>query len=594
MINRTTRLRWRRTVRQSRRQVEDLGQQAEEQLDRHLFRRVGRLIEVRRFVVSWMLLVVLLVGGVILQTRTLSNYYETLRPVRGGSFTEGELGSFTNASPLYATGLVDSSVTKLLFASLLKIDQNGQLVGDLASKWTSDDRGVQYTVTLRNNLLWHDGQPLTAEDVLFTYKTIQNPDAESPLFSSWQGIKLSSPDPHTVIFTLPSSLSSFPFSLTNGIVPKHLLATVPVTQLRSAPFNTVNPIGSGPFMWDRLEVTGGSPETRQEKIGFKPFSGYYAGAPKLDHLIIRSFLDAQGMTKSFERNELDGMVGLDTVSNSLKNSSKITEYNVPLAAEVAVFLKTSNPIFSDVKVRQAVVQSVDESDIIQSLGYPVVAANSPLLRGQVGYDKSLVQLPRDLVAANRLLDEAGWVKGSDGLRTKNKQTLSFNLVTQNTSEYANVIKHLQQQLRTVGIDVRVSLQTSADLQGTLARHDYDALLYAIDIGPDPDVFAYWHSSQADPHTATRLNFSEYKSAAADKALEAGRTRTDATIRTIKYRPFLQAWHDDAPAVVLYQPRFLYVSTGTVYNFAPRSLDEAADRFTNVDNWMVRQQKQPQS
>ena len=178
MIDRTTKLRWRRTLRRGRRQVEDIGLQAEDHIERHFFRRVSRLVEVRRFVVSWILLVLFLIGGVVFQVRSMANYYTALGPVPGGNFTEGVVGSFTDANPLYASGQVDSSVSKLLFASLLKIGQNGNLVGDLAYKWTVDARGVQYTLYLRDKLTWHDGKPLTAEDVVFTYQTIQNADAK--------------------------------------------------------------------------------------------------------------------------------------------------------------------------------------------------------------------------------------------------------------------------------------------------------------------------------------------------------------------------------------------------------------------------------
>lgn len=592
MIDRTTKLRWRRTLRRGKRQVEDIGLQAEDNIERHFFRRVSRLVEVRRFVASWILLILILVGGVISQARSMTNYYTALGPVPGGTFTEGLVGSFTDANPLYASGQVDSSITKLLFASLLKIGQDGNLVGDLAYKWTVDSRGVQYTLFLRDKLTWHDGKPLTSDDVLFTYQTIQNPDAKSPLFNSWQGIKVTAPLPNKVVFTLPSALSSFPYSLTNGIVPKHLLKDVPVIQLRSIRFNTANPVGSGPFVWDRVEVSGNTPETREEQVGFTPFKGYYAGTPKLSSLVIRSFHDQKNMIESFKKGELDAMAGLDTMPEDLVGDANINEYNVPIAGEVAVFLKNSSQAFLDIKVRQAVVKAVDRQEVIKNLGYPVVVANSPLLKNQPGYDKNLTQLPFDANGARVLLDQSGWVvSGKDGIRMKNGQQLKFSLTAQNSPEYTKVTKLLQQQWRSVGIVVEVQLQSGVDLQGVVSRHDYDALLYGISIGPDPDVFAYWHGTQADPSARTRLNFSEYKSLQADRALEAGRSR-DSALRAIKYRPFLEAWRNDAPAVVLYQPRFMYITKGELYGFNSKSLSEASDRFSDVNNWMVVQGRIP--
>jgi peptide/nickel transport system substrate-binding protein len=138
------------------------------------------------------------------------------------------------------------------------------------------------------------------------------------------------------------------------------------------------------------------------------------------------------------------------------------------------------------------------------------------------------------------------------------------------------------------VDAQVILQQESDLQSTIAFHNYDALLYGISVGTDPDVFAYWHSSQADPRSANRLNFSEYKSNVADASLEGGRARVDPVLRAVKYKAFLDAWRNDVPAIAFYQPRFLYISQDTIYNFNPRIMNTPADRYTNVQNWMTRE------
>ncbi len=590
MIDRTTKLRWRRRFRQSKRQVEDIGLQAEEQLERHFFRRIGRLADVRRFVISWTLLILIIGVGLIVQTQSLNSYYRKLKPVSGGSFSEGILGSFTNANPLYATSLVDSSVSKLVFSGLLKTDSANKLVGDLADSWQVDDRAVNYTLRLRNNLYWHDGQALTADDVVFTYKTIQNPDAKSFLFNSWKGIKVEAKDSKTIVFTLPNSLSSFPYSLTNGIVPKHILEPVPVSQLRSIRFNTVNPIGSGPFMWDKVEVNGDTPETREEIVGMSAYKNYFLGRPKIDHFEIHSFHDEKHMTSSFKNDSINAMVGLDNTPDALVKTKNLQEFNIPLSAEIVVFLKTTSENLKDIKVRQALVKATDQKAIINQLGYPAVVATEPILNGQIGYDKSRSQLSNNVDQANKLLDDAGWKKDSTGIRIKDKKILTINLFAQNSSEYTAVTQLLQKQWRIVGVDLQVQLLQTADIQGVVSRHEYDALLYGISIGPDPDVFAYWHSSQADPHSVNRLNLSEYKSVVSDKALEAGRSRTDPMLRSIKYRPFLEAWRVDAPAVVLYQPRFLYISKGPIFGFDPTVINTSSDRFANVNDWMVKQEQ----
>lgn len=593
MINRTTKLRWRRRFRRGRSQIEGVGNQAEENLERHFFRRLGRLQGVRRFVISWLLLFIILIFGVAVQVNNLGKYYLFARPAPGGTFVEGILGTFTNANPLYATSNVDNSVSRLIFASLLKLDQNGKLVGDLAEKWTLDEREVVYTVTLKPDIMWHDGYPLTANDVVFTYQSIQNPDAKSPLANSWRGIGVAVKDPRTIEFTLPNALSSFPYSMTNGIVPRHLLSGIPPTQLRSVSFNTQNPVGAGPFQWEAIEVSGNTPEDREQQIALAANKQYHAGRPKLNKFTIRSFQEEGRLLESFNNQELTAMAGLASISSETVREFDIRDYNIPLLSEVMVFFRTTNEFLQEAKVRQALTSGTDRAKIISGLGYPVLPAHGPLLMSQVGYDRAVTQLPYDPVQAAKLLDEGGWKVGGNGIREKAGKPLTFGLYSLESGEYAYVIHELERQWRALGVDVKVFTQSSPELQTTLAIHGYDALVYGINVGADPDVFAYWHSSQASPAALSRTNFSEYGSTIADSALEAGRTRSDPTLRGIKYRPFLEAWRTDAPAIALYQPRFLYVSRGTVFGFDPRSMSSRTDRYANVENWMIREERTSQ-
>jgi peptide/nickel transport system substrate-binding protein len=587
VIDKSTKTKFRRRYKSRKRQVEGIGNQAEENIEKLFFRRLPRLGDVRRFVFAWLLLFLLLIGGVVAQTRSLERLYQEAGPIPGGTFTEGVLGSFTNANPLYATGSVDSAVSHLVFSGLLRYDSQNRLVQDLAERYEINTIGSIYTVTLRDDIFWHDGRAITSADVLFTYKTIQNPDAKSPLLASWQGITIEAPDARTVIFTLPNALTAFPHSLTNGIVPKHLLDGVEPSQLRSVRFNTASPIGSGPFRWGTIEVTGTGPEDRQEQIGFIPYELFHRGQPKLQQFIIRTFRDENKLINSLKSQEINAAVGIETQPDDIEEST-LQDFNIPLTSEVMAFFKNSNEILSDLRVRKALVQAVDQNSIVTSLGYPVIPAKSPLLLSHLGNDKNIVQLPFDKDAANKLLDEAGWVRGQDGLRTKDGKPLTLRLFSQTTSEYTYVSRELQKQWAEAGVDVQVMLQSAQDLQQvTISQHNYDILLYGISLGKDPDVFAYWHSSQATPRTGGSLNFSEYRSPVADKSLEAGRTRSDEALRAIKYKPFLEAWRSDAPALALYQPRMLYLTRTPIANFEPRSFNTAYDRYNNVENWMIR-------
>jgi peptide/nickel transport system substrate-binding protein len=364
-----------------------------------------------------------------------------------------------------------------------------------------------------------------------------------------------------------------------------------MASLRTLPFNTSKPVGAGPFKFSALEVVGGAADQREEQVAMVPFDHYNGGKPKIDRFIIHSYRSEAQLVDSFKKQQVDAMVGLTKVPDGYQNDGSTRAYSFPLTAAVMTFFRTTSPLLSDVQVRQALVKATNVESVIQSLKYPTMPVKEPILQGQVGYDPLYAQSKYDPAAAKATLDQQGWLAGKGGTRQKNGQKLSLTLYAQDNSEYANVARQLQKQWHDIGVDLQVMLKDTTEFQATLSSstRDYDALLYGISIGKDPDVYVYWDSKNADIRSDSRLNFSEWKSAVADTALQAGRTRTDASIRAIKYQPFLQAWRDDAPAIGLYQPRFLYVTHQKVYGLRGHALNSETERFDNVQDWMVRAQ-----
>ncbi len=591
MPTRLTRLRFWQRIRERQQRVESLGTHAEQHIDRHLLKRLERLAPVRRFVISWLGLLVLLIGAITYQNLALSSSYQAIGTIPGGIYNEGVQGRFTNANPLYATSDADTTISRLIFASLFNYNEQGKLVGELANYYSVDTHGTTYTVHLKPHLTWQDGKPITSGDVLFTYKSIQNPDAQSPLQNSWKGITISTPDVHTVVFKLSSALASFPYNMTNGIVPQHILAGVPPSGLRSDDFNTIRPVGAGPFAWQAIDVTdNGDPRTAREQIALKPFTGYQGGKPKLQKFVVKVFASQPQLIKAFDDNQLTAVNGLTEVPRELQGKAAIVKHSLPLRAATFTFFKTSSGVLADQSVRQALVKAANVPDIIKRLGYPVRAVREPILSGQLGYDKSLTQPKFDLKAAKSTLEADGWTLDKHGLRAKAGKPLSFTLTAANTRDSRLVAGQLQEQWRRLGIKLNVQFLEAADFQNAITYHSYDAVLNGISIGVDPDVFVYWDSSQADIRSVNRLNLSEYKNATADAALEAGRTRLDPNLRIIKFKPFLQAWQQDAPALGLYQPRVLYITNGLVSGLDDQPINTAIDRFANVQNWEIRQAK----
>jgi peptide/nickel transport system substrate-binding protein len=568
-------------------QFEQLTDETTAKFEKNFIKRLNKLEPIWKFVSTWLIGSLLVIFLVIIQIIHLSVYFQTNQFVPGGNLKEGILGSYSNCNPIYASTAVDSSVSNLVFAGLLKYDNSNNLVPSLASSYSVNQSGRDYTFKLKPNLKWQDGKSLTSNDVAFTFKLIQSPDAQSPLFSSWKGITITTPDLSTIVFSLPTPLSSFPYSLTTGILPKHILSSISPANMRTINFDTVSPVGSGPFSLVAVRAQGNTPDTAQQTIELRAYKGYWQGPAKLNGITIEAFRNKAQMIDTFKSKKIDTMSGLVDIPKS-SNNAKV--FSVPLTASNMIFLKTSDPILSDLNVRKALLQATNKNQIIGALNYATKIVYEPLLKEQLGYDAKYAQAGYDPKAAESALNNDGWVKGADGIRYKSGKPLTIILSSPDSNEAKTTDDLLKIQWRNVGVDLRINALSDSDLKYAVSYHNYQALQYGISIGVDPDVYTYWDSSQTDPRSPFRLNLSEYSSKTADESLQAGRTRLDPTLRAIKYQQFLQSWQSDVPAIGLYQPRYLYVSNLAISGLNPTSINSDSDRYNNVVNWEIRQAK----
>jgi len=515
-------------------------------------------------------------GAVLWQMQSISR---ASTATEGGTYVEGAIGSVKNLNPLFTSGSLEESASRLLFNGLLKYDTDGKLVNDLASSMKVDETKKIYTLTLKENILWHDGQPFTAEDVVYTITAIQNPETRSTAFASWQGVKVSSANNKEVTFELPAPFAPFPGSLVVPIVPKHLLADIPTDKLRTSSFNT-SPVGTGPFVFSVLRSEANS----QQKVEFLKNVKFHQGAPKLDKFIIQTYEDDDMLSEALRQREITAALDLkaETVTSFAKDTS-IRSTDIPLNSGVFAFFKTTNELLKEPKLRVALAQAIDRQSILQLYKGRYATLKTPLLKSQLGYDAEYMQ-KTNKKEAEKALDALGWVKKPSGVREKDGARLEFELTTVNNAQYNALAADLQKQWATVGVKIKSQLLSPEQLQqNALSSHSYDILLYGISIGHDPDVYAYWHSSQARDGGR---NFSEWKSARADSSLETARTRQESVLRVARYKTFQDEWVTSAPAVALYQPRVNYSFHQNANGFVQFASNSAADRFTNVQDWTV--------
>ena len=561
---------WRRRLRS----VHRLRDTVIHTVNESIFKPMTGFKEIRRFSIGWVGIVVLIVAGLIIQSGQLDAEYKQTIPKEGGVFSEGIVGELSNFNPLFASGNANQAAARLMFSSLYKYDHSGQLIPDLAKEITVAKDDITYTVKLRDDVFWHDGVRLTAKDVVFTFKTIQNPEARSPLLDSWKDIQIREVSKHVVEFKLPNKFAPFQYSLTSSIVPEHILSKLDVTELRTTVFNQA-PVGSGPFVFKGLDAEKGKLELVRNE-------DYHNGAPYLNRFILTTFEDQTDLDRAIQAGELTAIA--DVSSNQENIPSDYQRYRLPLSNSVFSFFNTSRPPLNDLDVRKALAESINRDEILDEVQLPDGASRSPLLVEHIGYDPKLVQTEIGIQEAAKYLNEKGWVSGSDGVRVKGDQRLKLTITSQTGGEFPKVTQKLASTWRSIGAEVEINLLSLDELRKErIVSHDYDVLLFGIAMGSDPDVFAYWHSSQREEGG---FNLSEYQSAKADDALEAGRTRLDPNLRAAKYRAFTQTWLSDTPAVALYRTSLNYVQDRSVTGFQTRRIIDPADRFNNVEDWAV--------
>ncbi|HXH26448.1 MAG TPA: peptide ABC transporter substrate-binding protein [Candidatus Acidoferrum sp.] len=555
---------------------------------RFLVRRWKNLEETRKRIICWVLFVLLLSGLAAFQSMQTRAAYLIDGPSHGGTYSEGVLGAINSLNPIFAGTQAELSASHLLFAGLVTHDDQGDVVGDLAQNWTSDAQGKTYTVTLRPNARWSDGVPITADDVLYTFNVIQNADTRSPLYNSWSNISVEKIDPRTVRFVLPTAYAPFMQSLTVGILPLHVLGKLQPAALRNYQYNRDPTVTSGPFRFKDMRALDDL--NSHYLVDMAANADYFGGAPNLDSFQLYTYADQDHLVDAYKSEEVAAVAGLDSAHVAEINPKQATSIASPLYDGVYVFLNLDQPVLQDIRVREALALATDQKAILQALGSKAQPTIGPLLPGQLGYDPGLHQAAPNLAAANQLLTDDGWALNAQGKRAKNGQLLSLQLITADSGDYPTVAQVLMSQWGKLGVSFgnNSQLVRPEDIQQNfIESRSYSVLIYDLALGSDPDVYAYWDSSQASPQG---FNLSQYHSARVDAELESARISLNPALRAAKYRAFTQQWLADVPAIALYQPNFNYVQTKSVTSFTPYPLIQATDRYYNVIHWAAGMQK----
>lgn len=574
------RFRYRRALRQLRRFTKSTQKSIHEYVNRHLYGKWHQLRVVRKFLILWVAVAAVAFIGLLQQLGALNNLAKVAVAVPGGVYSEAAVGTVESLNPVLPESQNAADINELIFSGLTRYNSKRQVVPDLAT-WDISTDGKVYTFHLRHGVKWQDGVPFTSADVAFTLAAIQNPDSRSPLASSWEGVKVATKDDYTVTFTIPQALNSFLDSTTVGIIPRHLLESVEPSMLREAAFNQ-NPVGTGPFKMKTF-----APSAKLVELDANP--DYYLGKPKIDQFQFKFYDTPEETIRAYTQRQVTspGQIYPESAAEA-QHQIGLSEYNFTLPEAQTLFFATNDPIMSSKDLRLILSGVINRQEVVEKAtnGQGVVVTQ-PLLPGQLGYSNKYAPAALTPAAARKALDAAGWTQAKPGeVRTKDGVKLKLSIVTLSGGELERAAQEVKRQWNEIGAETTVTAVRRDQLQQSYMRpRNFQALLYGVNLGSDPDVYSFWHSTQAkDPG----VNLSAYSSAAADAALEAGRIKADPQVRQGKYDAFLKAWNADAPAAVLYQSAYVYGTRDTVTGISAHRLVVPADRFYDVQRWTVQQ------
>lgn len=605
-----------------------------------------------------------------------------VKPTFGGTYIEGVVGQPRFINPVYGeTNDVDRSLIDLVFSGLMTYDNEGRLTEDLAQSYEVSGDGKTYDFTLRRNVFWHDGRPLTADDVVYTIRTLQSAEYKSPLRANWIDVDVEKLSENSVRFKLKTPYNAFLENCTVKIIPQHIWENITPENFSLSYYN-LQPVGSGPFAFEHINQTAsGFIKTIQLESNRR----YYRKTSYLAGINFQFFETKEDLARSANAGRVQGfsLTSLDNAAKTIRpgwtTGEKFATYSFSMPRYVALFFNQKSTILADSNIRKGISYAVNKPELAQKLGEEmgteVALVDSPILPDFFGYTLPSITYEFDMEAAKKLFDKAGYKDNGSGLREKattkkpafqfvsylkvssrgnevtqlqaclaklddnfktilqdatngiygtstetavtefqkkylpdlkptgetgqstrkklnelclpsaqNTQPLAFTITTADQPQLVAAANIIKQQLEAAGVQVNINPVSSKDLKAIIKARNYEALLYGEALGSEPDLYPFWHSSQKiDPG----LNLSAYENKEVDKLLKEARETQDLAAKGQKLEKLQNLVLQDAPAIFLYNPNFMYWVWDSVQGVDTTKIIDPAKRFSNVTNWFVK-------
>ncbi len=549
-------------------------------------------------------------------------------PKAGGEYSEAMIGQPKFLNPIYASASdVDDDISSLIYAGLFQYDREGNLRPAIAESFSVSTDTKSYDIKIRRNIRFADGEPLTANDVMYTIDLIQNPKVASPLLQAFQGVTLTRINDYEVRFTLKAPFAPFLGTLTVGILPEHVWSESGPESLHLSK-NNLQPIGAGPWKFLKLvkDSTG-----RIDSLTLSQNSQYFGEKPLLQTLRFKFFDEYGSALEALRSQNIDALSFLPKDSTTRLNNKYLNFYQLQLPEYTALFFNsTYQPNLKKDDVRLALTKAIDKNTIItkalDGLAKPI---NSPFPENSLGYDENAKRIETNVNDAMALLDKK-WTRiapeeyfnlrrdalikesqknssstisaaDDENIRNairsemdptqlfyrkdKDNNILQITITTADTEEYSRVAEQIASMWETIGVKTSIEKVATGQLaRESIKNRAYDVLLYSEIVGSDPDPFPFWHSSQTE---FPGLNLAGFSDRNADKLLEDGRAASDNAIRKDLYKKFQNILVDSASAVFLYSPIHTMAINKEVRGVTLGAIKAPADRYAKLSNWYIK-------
>jgi peptide/nickel transport system substrate-binding protein len=537
---------------------------------------------------AWVVILLTIVSLAFLVTWFVITH-RTESPAVGGTYTEGLIGEPQFVNPIYAPASdVDSDLTELVYSGIFRYDPVSGLVPDLASSFEISEDQTTYTITIRDDARWHDGQPVRASDIVFTIKAIQNPEYKSPLQVTFHGVSVAEIDEKQVQFTLLEPFAPFLASLTVGIIPSHIWEEVSPKRATLTDLN-LSPIGSGAYKFEKYT------KDKNGNIGSYTLvrnPDYYNTPANIEELVFKFYTNANSAVDALVNRNIEGLAFVPANLTEEVNDLRGVEILTPSLPQVtALFInQQANELLEESDVRQALALATDKQAIVdQVFSGSANVIHAPVLPGMIGYHENVEKYDHDPEAAKALLvdhmPEDEDCEDDEDCEGSEEPKIELTLTVLDQPEFISTAEILQTQWAQVGITLEIQVVSAMDLSAlVLSDRNYELFLTGELLGIDPDPYPFWHSSQAEE---PGLNLSCYTNRKADELLEEARTNTDPDQRSEKYIEFQDYLAEDIPAIFLYQPSYRYAIASKIENVSIEQITVPADRFARINEWYTK-------